>query len=80
MIEILSPEDTMRRVTKKAGEYLTFGVEHVWWIDPEAREAFRATSMGLEKVPSSDLAVPDSPIVVKIAEIFQKLDRVRAKL
>jgi len=77
-IEILSPEDTMRRVTKKAGEYLAFGIEHVWWIDPEAREAFRATAMGLEKAQGGELTVPGTPIMVRIAEIFEKLDRVRA--
>lgn len=77
VIEILSPEDTMRRVTRKAAEYLAFGIENVWWIDPEARAAFRATDMGLEKVPSGELAVPGTPIAVRIAEIFEKLDRVR---
>lgn len=78
VIEILSPEDTMRRVTRKASEYLQFGVEHVWWIDPEGREAFRATSAGLERVPGGVLTVPGTPIIVRIAEVFEKLDRVRA--
>lgn len=78
VIEILSPEDTMRRVTRKAGEYLAFGIEHVWWIDPEAREAFRATGTGLERIPNGLLSVPGTPIVVRIAEFFEKLDRVRA--
>ena len=39
VIEIMSPEDTMRRTAKKAAEYLEFGVEHVWVIDPIARVA-----------------------------------------
>ncbi|MGA7806659.1 Uma2 family endonuclease, partial [Bradyrhizobium sp.] len=29
-VEIQSPEDTLRRTTIKAGEYLAFGIEHVW--------------------------------------------------
>jgi Uma2 family endonuclease len=78
VIEILSPEDTLRRVTKKASEYLEFGIEHVWLINPEAREAFRATGGGLERAPNGELSVPGTPIVVKVAEIFEKLDRVRA--
>jgi Uma2 family endonuclease len=78
VIEILSLEDTMRRVTRKASEYLEFGVEHVWWINPEGREAFRATSAGLERAPEGVLSVPGTPIIVRIAELFAKLDRVRA--
>lgn len=78
VIEILSPKDTMRHVNRKATEYLHFGVEHVWWIDPEAREAFRATTGGLERVPGGELTVPGTPILVRLGDVFEKLDRVRA--
>lgn len=61
-----------------AGEYLEFGVEHVWWIDPEVRQALRASNAGLEKVPGGELSVPGTPIIVRIADLFEKLDRVRA--
>lgn len=77
-IEILSPEDTMRRAALKAAEYLEFGIEHVWLIDPQARAAYRGTSSGLERVPGGDLIVPDTPIVVRIVELFDKLDRIRS--
>ena len=33
-IEILSPEDTMVETMEKVREYLSFGVEWVWVIDP----------------------------------------------
>ena len=33
-IEILSPEDTMAYTMEKVREYLSFGVEWVWVIDP----------------------------------------------
>jgi len=77
-IEILSPEDTVRRAGNKAGLYRQFGVEHVWVIDPHARVAYRGTSSGLERVPSGELIVEGTPIVVRIAELFERLDRVRA--
>jgi len=44
-IEIMSPEDTIRRAAKKAAEYHQFGIEHVWVIDPQARVAYRAQPM-----------------------------------
>jgi Uma2 family endonuclease len=77
-IEILSPEDTRRNAEKKAGEYLNFGVEHVWAIDPYARVAYRGTTAGLERVPSGELAVPGTPIAVHTSELFAKLDWIRS--
>jgi hypothetical protein len=74
----MSPEDTMRRAKKKATHSLQFGIEHVWVIDPHARVAYRGTANGLELVPSGELSVPGTPIVIRIAELFKKLDRIRA--
>ena len=34
-IEILSPEDSMVELRTKIAEYLAFGVDYVWVIDPE---------------------------------------------
>lgn len=78
-IEILSPEDTLRRAGEKAREFLEFGVKHVWVIDPYARVAYRGTAAGLELVPDGTLTVPETPIVVRIAELFEKMDRMRAR-
>lgn len=77
-IEILSPEDTIRRATKKAAEYSQFGIEHVWVIDSQARVAYRGTTTTLERVPSGELSVTGTPVVIRIAELFEKLDRIRA--
>ena len=74
-IEIMSPEDTIRRATAKARQYLDFGVEHVWVIDPTARVAYRGTESGLELVPSGELAIAATPIVIQIAELFARLDK-----
>jgi Uma2 family endonuclease len=76
-IEILSSQDTLLRAARKAAEYIEFGVEHVWIIDPRARLAWRGTATKLDPVPSGELAVPGTPIRVRIDELFEKLDRVR---
>jgi Uma2 family endonuclease len=78
-IEVLSPEDTIRRAAKKAADYLQFGVEHVWVIDPHARVAYRGANTGLELVPGGMLTVPGTPIRVSISELFGKLDQIRAR-
>jgi Uma2 family endonuclease len=77
-IEILSPEDTMRRAAKKAAEYIQFGIEHVWVIDPQARVAYRGAATSLERISGGELTVPETPILVRIAELFEKVDRIRA--
>ncbi len=51
VIEILSPEDTLRRIAAKTAEYLAFGIEHVWVIDPNARVGYRGMASGLELGP-----------------------------
>lgn len=78
-IEILSPEDTIRAAEKKAAEYLEFGVEHVWVIDPYARVAYRGVAGGLERVASGELTVPGTVIVLRVGELFDKLDRARER-
>jgi len=75
-IEIMSPEDTIRRASAKAVEYLDFGIEHVWVIDPSARVAYRGTHPGLQLVSSGELMIPGTPILIRISELFEKLDKI----
>jgi Uma2 family endonuclease len=75
-IEIMSPEDSVLRTSSKAAEYLVFGIEHVWVIDPTARVTYRGTASGLELVPSGVLFVPESPIAIRVPELFAMLDRI----
>jgi len=76
VIEIQSPEDTLRRTATKAAEYLAFGIEHIWIIDPAARVGYRGTSDGLELARSGELAISETPIRIVLAELFAELDKV----
>jgi Uma2 family endonuclease len=76
VIEIQSPEDTLRRTALKSAEYLAFGIEHVWVIDPTARVGYRGTADGLELARSGELALPETPIRIVLADLFAELDRV----
>jgi Uma2 family endonuclease len=77
-IEIMSPEDNIRRVARKAAEYILFGVEYVWIIDPQARVAYRGTATALERISDGELSVPGTSILIRIGELFEKLDRIRS--
>ncbi len=76
VIEIQSPEDTLRRTAEKAAEYLAFGVQHVWVIDPYARVGYRGTASGLELARSGELTIPETPIRIVLADLFAELDLV----
>ena len=76
VIEVQSPESPLRHTALKAEEYRTFGIEHVWVIDPYARVAYRGTANGLELARSGELAIPETPIRIVLAELFAELDRV----
>jgi len=74
-IEILSPEDTLRRMQEKAAEYRLFGIENIWIIDPEPRIAYRYTGTAFEEVHSGELSAPGTPVRVALSEMFAELDR-----
>jgi Uma2 family endonuclease len=74
-IEILSPEDRLNRLQEKIDDYLQFGVENIWVIDPETRKAWIADGAGLHSVQNGELIVPGTPIRVVLGEIFAELDR-----
>ncbi len=76
VIEVQSPDQPLRRTADKSAEYLGFGIEHVWVIDPYARVAYRGTAQGLELIRSGELSIPDSPIRIVLEDLFAELDRV----
>lgn len=69
-IEILSPEDTMTRMLERIGDYLTFGVAHVWVLDPGTERAYDCTATGMREVKDGELRTENPQIAVPLAEIF----------
>jgi Uma2 family endonuclease len=41
VFEVLSPEDTMMRITSKLSDYSAMGIPHIWVIDPASKNAWR---------------------------------------
>jgi Uma2 family endonuclease len=76
VIEVQSPDQSLRYTEAKALEYLAFGIEHVWVIDPYARVAYRVAPKGLELVRSGELSIPGTPIRIVLDEMFAELDLV----
>lgn len=75
VIEVLSEADRFSSMMEKLDDYLNFGVENIWIIDPEPRISYRYTAAGLEEVHTGELTVPGTPIRVVLSELFAELDR-----
>jgi Uma2 family endonuclease len=75
VIEILSPEDRLSRMTERTDEYLDFGIENIWIIDPARRLAYRVTRTGFELAPANEITVPETPIRIVLSDLFAELDQ-----
>ncbi len=74
-LEVLSPEDTLRRMLIRIQDYFAMGVPEVWIFDPQQRTVTVCTPGGstIERA-SGLLELAGTPIVVDIAEVFSALD------
>jgi Uma2 family endonuclease len=69
-IEILSKKDTMEYMQEKIDDYLRFGVEYIWIINPRLRKGYVATQAGMVEAASSVLETRGPDIVVPVAELL----------
>jgi Uma2 family endonuclease len=69
VIEILSPEDKPLRVDRMIREWLAFGVEHVWVIDPETLESAVHSSEGCVFIEDATLRIEGTGIMVPLREL-----------
>jgi Uma2 family endonuclease len=70
-IEILSPEDRLKRVQERIGDYLEMGVPYVWVLDPETRQAYTATpAEGLREIKTGTLRTENPTLEVPLDELF----------
>jgi Uma2 family endonuclease len=73
-IEILSPEDTMKRTRVRAQDFLRMGVPQVWIFDPEKRTVTVSSPAGESTHTSGTLRLPETPIYLEIDAAFRTLD------
>ena len=67
-VEILSPDDRLNAVRDKLEEYKSWGVQHVWLVDPHSRRMYTCEA-GLTEAPS--LGIPELGVKVTPDEIFE---------
>lgn len=70
-IEVLSPEDRMKRMRERVDDYLAMGVPYVWVLDPSARCAYAVTpAEGWREAKDGVLRTENPALKVPLAEIF----------
>jgi Uma2 family endonuclease len=72
-IEILSPEDTMRRMQERIEDYRQFGVANIWILDPGTRRGYDCRPSGW--LEAAEFEIPNTPIRLVLSEIFARLRR-----
>jgi Uma2 family endonuclease len=72
-VEVLSPEDRMSRVEARIDDFLSFGVQYIWLVDPRRRKAWTYTPRG-RRDETSVLTTSDPDLSLAIEEIFAALD------
>ena len=68
-IEVLSKGDSMDDVQERIDDYLTFGVPHVWVVNPRKLRAFHYTADGIREAKDGMLRTSNPDIVVPILEL-----------
>jgi len=77
-VEILSPDDRLKRVIEKGKRYLDWGVEYIWIINPVERTAWMVT----REHPDGIWVKPDGNLTagkdteIPLTELFAEVDKV----
>ena len=75
-IEILSPEDTIRRAREKVRDFLRMGVREVWIVDPASRTVLICAGDIMTEQHEGFLTLAGTPITIPLAESFSVLDEI----
>jgi Uma2 family endonuclease len=71
-IEILSPEDRMKRIKERVTDYLEMGVPSVWVLDAKVKRAYVATASESLYEVKGVLRTENPVLEVPLDEIFSK--------
>ena len=71
-IEILSETDRMTEVWDKARNAIACGTPYFWIVDPTTLESELWTAGGTTRITDGTLRLPDSPIVIPLAEALEE--------
>jgi len=74
VVEILSQEDRLVRLQPKIQEYLAYGVEWVWVVDPDERRALSYSPADPGGVLVDELRTQNPDLTIPLADLLSALD------
>ncbi len=72
-IEILSPEDTLRRMQERITDYQKLGVENIWILDPGTKRGYNCRPSGW--LDAAEFSVANTPIRLVLSDLFAGIRR-----
>jgi Uma2 family endonuclease len=69
-VEVLSPDDRAGDLEEKINDYLAFGVQYVWVINPDTHRAYSHTPNGSRETKDGVLRAESANIEIPLSEIF----------
>lgn len=72
VFEILSPENQVRRMLAKLGDYEAMGIRQIWVVDPDGPRFYRYEAGALQ--PSAEFGAPGEPVHFALAEVARLRD------
>jgi Uma2 family endonuclease len=74
-VEVLSPEDTLKRILSRVEDYLAMGVRSVWIFNPESEEVLICVDGEKRWTNEGTLTVPGTAIQIDRQELFRRFKR-----
>jgi Uma2 family endonuclease len=70
VIEVLSPDDRAEDVQDKVDDYLSFGIQYVWVVNPRTRRGYLYTTEGMREAKDGVLRTGNPEIALPLNEIL----------
>ena len=74
IVEILSPGDHTSETLRRVNDFASFGVTHIWIVEPAERKLFEADERGIRDLAGNIGQLPEIGLTVDFNEFFQQLD------
>lgn len=71
-VEVLSPEDRHARMHRRVQDYIRFGIQNIWIVDPETRSGWDCSDGNWLR--QERFQVEGTPIHLVLSELFARID------
>jgi Uma2 family endonuclease len=69
-VEILSPEDSLSSIRDRIDDYLAFGVENIWIVDPQSKKTYWVDTAGTHEAAAAVLETRNPAVRVDFSDLW----------